>query len=106
MERLIAGTAWWCALAGGYLAIVSAVIPSEIIIACVTAAVAAAVAVAARPVLGGDLWRGLVTLGRSVWPTAYVAQVDPERDVLIVHHRTGFVERPVSRGRVPRGRAG
>jgi hypothetical protein len=100
MGRLIAGTAWWCALAGGYLAIVSAVTVSEIITGCLAAAVAAAAGVAARPVLGGNLWRGLVTLGQSVWPTAYAAKVDPERDVLILHRRTGFVER-----RVPRGRA-
>ncbi|WP_242884686.1 hypothetical protein [Actinomadura litoris] len=33
MRRLIVGTAWWCALAGGYLATVSAVTLSEVVTA-------------------------------------------------------------------------
>lgn len=139
---------WWAALFAIYLAVISKISPTELVVGVLASAAGAAVAVVVRrALLAADnaeryrprsAWlrwilplpaqivvdavhlvrprgrlaesrlprddraaalRGFAVLAVSTSPGAYVAEVDPDRDVLVVHRvgpRPSAVERRVS----------
>jgi hypothetical protein len=146
---VIEAAVWWAVLFAAYLAIISTISPTEIVVGVVTAAACAAAAVLTRRTLlttddderyrpraawlrwtarlpgqvvagfARVLWRprgefaearlpedrhpaarrGFSTLALSFPPDTYVADVDPERDTVLLHRigRPGAMEREVTR---------
>jgi hypothetical protein len=149
-RELIEAAVWWAVLFAAYLAIISTISPTEIVVGAATGAAGAAAAVITRrTLLAADnderyrpraAWlrwmlrlpgqvvtgfarvllnprgrftevrlpedersaarRGYTALALSVAPDTYVADVDPERDTVVIHRigdRPSGLEREVAR---------
>jgi multisubunit Na+/H+ antiporter MnhE subunit len=149
-REFIEAAVWWAVLFGAYLAIISTISPTEIVVGAATGAAGAASAVLTRRtllaadnderyrprarwlrwllLLPGEIVagfarllvrprgefteihlpadgrpaarRGFTALALSVAPNTYVADVDPDRDTVVIHRigeRPSALEREVSR---------